>query len=187
VADPVQTIDRIGRVRLGAVLALAAAAAFVGWLLIKGGDTDDEPDQPAKTVAAASRADLQALPAELGHPVYWAGARRGYTYELTKSKAGNVFIRYLPRGVAIRDKRPDFLTVGSYPYPQALATARVQARRPGAFKRTIAGGGIAYSLAENRNSMYFTFPRLDYMYEVYDPAPRRARQLVLSGRVRPIR
>jgi hypothetical protein len=34
--------------------------------------------------------------------------------------------------------------------------------------------------------VYFAYPRLDYLYEVYDPAPQRARRLVLSGRVRPI-
>jgi hypothetical protein len=181
--DTAQIIDGIGRLRLGAVLALSAAAVFVGWLLIKQGDDDS---QPGKTVESASVSDLRALPAEVGHPVYWAGTRPGYTYELTKTREGNVYIRYLPPGVALNDRRPDFLTVGSYPYPDALATARTQSKRPGAFRRTIAGGGVAYSLRGNRKSVYFAYPRLDYLYEVYDPVPRRARKLVLSGRVRPI-
>lgn len=176
-------IDGIGRIRLGAVLALAAAAVFVGWLLLKG---DDDGSETKKTVEAASVKDLESLPASLGHPVYWAGTKSGFTYELTKTPEGNVYIRYLPAGVGVGDKRPDFLTVGTYPYTQAIATARSQAKRQGAFSRSIAGHGIAYSLPKNQKSVYFAYPRLDYLYEVYDPTPLRARRLVLSGRVRPI-
>jgi hypothetical protein len=182
--DTAQAIDGIGRLRLGAVIALAAAAVFVAWLLLKG--DDNESPAPKRTVTAASVKDLEALPASVGHPVYWAGARTGFTYELTQTREGNLYIRYLPTGVELNDKRPDFLTVGTYPYPLALATARSQARRPGAFKHTIAGHGIAYSLPKNQKSVYFAYPRLDYLYEVYDPRPLRARRLVLSGRVRPI-
>jgi hypothetical protein len=177
-------IEGIGRVRLGAVVALAAAAVFVGWLLLKS--DDDGGSSSKKTVEAASATELEALPGAVGHPVYWAGPKAGFTYELTKTPEGNVYIRYLPQGVAVGDKRPDFLTVGTYPFPQALTTARGQARRPGAFNRAIAGRGIAYSLPKNPKSVYFAYPRLDYLYEVYDPAPLRARRLVLSGRVRPI-
>jgi hypothetical protein len=177
-------IDGMGRLRLGAVLALAAAAVFVGWLLLK--DDDKNGSAPDKTVAAASVQDLEALPASVGHPVYWAGARAGFKYELTRTREGNIYIRYLPAGVQVDNKRPDFLTVGTYPYPRAIATARSQAKRPGAFNRSIAGHGIAYSLPKNQKSVYFAYPRLDYLYEVFDPRPLRARRLVLSGRVRPV-
>jgi hypothetical protein len=181
--DRVQTID-LSRLRLGAVLALAAAAVFVAWLLLRN---EDKPAAaPAKTVVSATVNDLKALPGSVGHPVYWAGPRRGYTYELTRTREGNVYIRYLPPNVELNDKRPDFLTIGTYPYPDSFETARNQAKRRGAFSRSIAGGGITYSMAARPTSVYFAYPRLDYLFEVYDPAPRRARQLVLSGRVRPI-
>jgi hypothetical protein len=182
--DTAVGIDGIGRIRLAAVLVLAAAAVFVGWRVVKG--DDDDGSATKKTVAAASVKDLESLPASLGHPVYWAGTKAGFTYELTKTPEGNVYIRYLPTGVEVGDKRPGFLTVGTYPYPQALATAQSQAKRRGAFSRSIAGHGIAYSLPKKQKSVYFAYPRLDYLYEVYDPTPLRARRLVLSGRVRPI-
>ena len=181
--EATETTGGIGPVRLGAIVVLAVAAAVVTWLLVKG---DDEESTPAKTVTAASLDEIRKLPASVGHPVYWAGPRRGFTYELTRTKKGDVYIRYLPAGVALEDKRPDFLTVGTYPYAQAIATARSQAEGDGAFKRTIAGRGIAYSLPEKPRSVFFAYPRLDYLFEVYDPAPLRARRLVLSGRVRPV-
>jgi hypothetical protein len=34
------------------------------------------------------------------HPVYWAGPRPSYTYELTRTSDGRIFVRYLPTGVA---------------------------------------------------------------------------------------
>jgi hypothetical protein len=183
--DRTEAVDGMGRVRLGAVLALAAAAVFVGWLLLKD-DDGKKSSGPQKTVKAASVKDLEELSGSVDHPVYWAGARKGFTYELTQTQQGNIYVRYLPAGVPIDDKRPDFLTVGTYPYPRAIATARTQSQRPNAFSRPIAGRGIAYSLPKNRKSVYFAYPRLDYLYEVYDPTPLQARRLVLSGRVRPI-
>jgi hypothetical protein len=183
-ADTTQGTDGIGRIRLGAILVLALAALVVTWLLLK--DDGKDNSAPEKTVTAASIDDLRELPASLGHPVYWAGPRPGFTYELTRTKRGDVYIRYLPAGVELGDKRPDFLTVGTYPYARAVAAARSQANQRGAFRRSIAGNGIAYSLPKNRKSVFFAYPRLDYLYEVYDPAPLRARRLVLSGRIRPV-
>ena len=37
---------------------------------------------------AASVDELKSLARELGHPIYWAGARPGYTYELTRTTRG---------------------------------------------------------------------------------------------------
>jgi hypothetical protein len=181
--DATEAPGGIGPVRLGAIVVLAVAAAVVTWFLVKG---DDEKSPPTKTVTAASLDELRKLPASVGHPVYWAGPRRGFTYELTRTRRGDVYIRYLPAGVALEDKRPDFLTVGTYPYAQAIANARSQAKSDGAFKRTIAGHGVAYSLPKKPKSVFFAYPRLDYLFEVYDPAPLRARRLVLSGRIRPV-
>ena len=158
---------------------------LVTWLLIR--DSGSDGPAPERTVSAASVEELEKLPASVGHPVYWAGRRSGFTYELTRTRRGDVYIRYLPAGVEAGDKRPSFLTVGTYPYSRAIKTARTLAKRPGAFRRSIAGQGIAYSLPKNRKSVFFAYPRLDYLYEVYDPTPLRARRLVLSGRIRPIR
>lgn len=186
-ADPAEhpggVILGVGRIRLGAVIALAAAAAFVAWLLLKG---EDEKPAPKKTVEFVSMPQLQAITASAGHSVYWAGEKRGFRYELTRTPDGSVYVRYLPPGVPLNDTRPAYLAVGTYPYPNAYATARKQASTSKSFKQRIAGGGIAFSLPGKERSVYFAYPRLDYMHEVYDPNPRRAQRLVLSGQVRPI-
>jgi hypothetical protein len=183
--------------RLGAVIVLALAAAFVAWKLVE--DSGDDKAAPAKTVESASEGELRELSGMLGHPVYWAGPRPGFTYELTQAPVGTkplcltpalegtcVYIRYLPPGAPLNDRRPNFLTVGTYPYPRAYATARTQGKQPGAFSRKLRGGGVVYSTSNKPKSVYLAYPRLDYLYEVYDPEPKRARRLALSGRIRPI-
>jgi hypothetical protein len=47
---------------------------------------------------AATLADLRTLAQRVGHPIYWAGPKPGYTYELSTTSNGSVFIRYLPPG-----------------------------------------------------------------------------------------
>ena len=85
---------------------------------------------------AASVGDLKALAARLGHPIYWAGPRAGYTYELTQTPSGKVYIRYLPSGTKVGDPRPRFLTVATYPFPGAYAAVAKRRRaQPGSASR----------------------------------------------------
>jgi hypothetical protein len=170
--------------RLGAVLALAAAVAFFAWLLLK--DDDKGSSRKGSAPVAASVKELRRLPGSVGHSVYWAGIRSGYTYELTRTGDGNVYIRYLPTGVSLGDQRPNYLTVGTYPHQNAFGTVSKAARRKGEIVRKLAGGGVAVSNKAIPRSVYIAYPGSDYLIEVYDRSPTRARRLVVSGRVRPI-
>jgi hypothetical protein len=183
-----QATSATGRLRLGAVLAVALGAAFLIWLLaIKGDDNGGSSSKTAKSVKEASIADLKALPASVGHDVYWAGPRPGYRYELTKTNDGKLYIRYLPAGVQLNDKRPEFLTVGTYLYPHAFNIVKAYSRGAAAFKAKLPGGGLAYARKDIPRSVYFAYPGSDYLQEVYDRSPKRARGLVTRGQVRPIR
>jgi hypothetical protein len=180
-----QATSAIDRLRVGAVIAVALAVAFLVWLLVIK-DDDGDKSSPS-SVEAASIAELKALPASVGHDVYWAGPKPGYTYELTKTNDGKIYIRYLPPGVQLGDKRPDFLTVGTYLYLHAFAAARKASRSGTVFKATLPGGGVAYARKGIPRSVFFAFPGSDYLQEVYDRSPKRARSLVTEGQVRPIR
>jgi hypothetical protein len=185
--EPQATSD-IGRLRIGAVVAVALAVAFLIWLLaIKGDGGGDKSSESSSTVEAVSVADLKALPGKVGHDVYWAGPKPGYSYELTRTADGKIYVRYLPPGVRVGDKRPAFLTVGTYLYPRAFTTAKRSSRRSTVFKQTLPGGGIAFARKDIPRSVYFAYPGSDYLQEVYDRSPKRARSLVIEGQVRPIR
>jgi len=130
---------------------------------------------------AASLADLKALEASLKHPIYWAGPKSGYTYELTRTASGNVFIRYLPPGVKVGSATP-YLTVATYPFPgafgaiQALAQQNLQTVK-------LAGGGLAVRDQSNPTSIHLAFPGSAYQVEVFDPKPATALRTVKSGQV----
>ena len=60
------------------------------------------------------------------------------------------------------------------------------AARPGAIVRHSKDGTEVVSSREQPTSVYFVGPDKAVQVEVYDPSPRRAMQLALSGRVRPV-
>ena len=160
-----------------------------------GGGGKSSPSTTASTSTAAttvtpvgpvgmSSATLLAFAQGLGRPIYWIGPATGFTYELTRTSSGNVFVRYLPRGVHVGDKRAAFTVVGTYPYAGALAALKAV---PNATTTKLAGGGVLVSTTADPRSVHLAYPGVDYQIEVYDPRAGRARVIALSGRVRPVR
>ena len=136
---------------------------------------------------AASVDELKSLASELGHPIYWAGARPGYRYELTRTTSGNVFIRYLPAGAKVGDPRARFLTVATYPFPGAFAAVTRAARAAGgAATIKLAHGGIGVVDGAYPKSIHIAYPGVSYQIEVYDPSPSAGRKLVASGAISPV-
>jgi hypothetical protein len=180
---PASASDR--RVRLAIIVAVAVAAGLLAWLLFKG--DDNKSSGPTRAPAsAASVSELRALPGDVGHDVFWAGEQKGFTYELTKTTQGNVFVRYLPDGVDVNDPRPNFLSVGSYPRKDAFGVLQKVAKNPGSELRKVSGGGIAVVSSQEPNSVYVAYPGKDLEIEIYDPSPRRALRVAVSGQVRPL-
>lgn len=137
------------------------------------------------TVQAISLAGLRALPASLGHPVYWAGPRAGTTYELTKTPDGRVYVRYLTGGARVGSPLPNFLTIGTYVVPNAAAAVRTAAAQPGAIRVPVSGGFGFYNRARP-TSVYFAYPGSNVQVETYDPSAAVARQLVETGAIKPV-
>jgi hypothetical protein len=166
-------------------VALALVVGVVVWLLARGGD--DSTPAPVNAPTAATAEDLAALPATVGHPVYWAGPRSGFTYELTRTSDDRIYIRYLPEGVPIGSDKPDYLAVGTYPSQNALAVVRGIAKDLLHVKAVrLSGGGAAVQDTKHPTSVYLAYPRSDYQIEVYDPSPARALQLAVSGKILPV-
>jgi hypothetical protein len=132
---------------------------------------------------AATMAGLEHLERAIGQPIYWAGPKKGYTYEVTRRSDGAIFVRYLPAGVRVGDPRGDFLIIVTYPYPNALAALQGVANGKGI---AIPGGGLALVHAGYEKSVNLAYPGVDYQVEVYDPSPRAARGVAVSGQVRPV-
>ena len=185
---------RLPSVRIGAVVAVALAAAFAVWLLVRGNDdssTSTTTEQTTTTTAAvgpvaAAPAALRALADEVGHPVYWVGPRPNRTYELTRTSSGRIFIRYLPPDVRVGDRSARFTIVGTYPVENALDVLRDLSEQPGKKSASVPGGGLAVYSMDAPGNVYVAYPDSDVQIEVYDPSAKRALRLVTSGRVAPV-
>jgi hypothetical protein len=182
------------RIGLGTVLVLALAASFVAWVLIDRNDQTPSPAPPAAPAAEAAVATdgpristvdgLSAVSGLRGQPVFWAGARPGAVYEVTES-AGQVFVRYLVSSTQLGSPRPDFLTVATYPRPDAYADIEAAAKRPGAMTIELPGGLAVYDEA-TPTSVYLAYRGSTQQVEVYSPSALEARRVVESGLVRPV-
>jgi hypothetical protein len=175
-------VDRRLLVAGGAVL-LAVVVGLVLWFVLHGGGGKEAQRAPA---TAASITRLNSFASTVGHPIYWAGSQPSFTYELSRTTDGRVYIRYLPPGVKTGTSKPDYLTVGTYLQPHAFATLRATAKKQGAQLIHLAGGGLAFQYKGRPTSVYLAYPGSNYQIEVFDPSQTKALQLVRSGQVQPV-
>src|SRR5918994_1117763 len=131
---------RLPHLRLGALIAVGLAAFLIAWVAMNRGD-DAPPSAAGSGASAASESELRAFADSVSHPVYWAGPKEGYTYELTQTTKGLVYVRYLPEGTDVGDPRSQFLTVGTYPRAGAFAELQRAAKAKGAVSLKVGDDG----------------------------------------------
>src|SRR5262245_34937148 len=143
----------VRRLRVGAVIAIVVVVAFVAWLIFRDGDDNGNTSQGPNSTAA-SVPQLRSLSQETGQPLNWAGRRAGYTYELTRTTDGNIYVRYLPPGTPVGAQQPDYLTIGTYPRRRAQRGLKRIARRQGSVSFTLPDGGFAVYSRQRPHSVY---------------------------------
>lgn len=181
-------------VRIGAVLAVAAVAAFLVWYFAirdTGSDNGGGASNAAKNIVgpeSASQTDISNLAKKNGQPIYWAGDQSGTSdIELTQTADGNVYVRYLTGKAPIGTPKPSYLTVGTYPFQNSIHAINVIAKEPGAKTFNVPNGGTAVQNSSSPTSVYVAFPdEKGYQIEVYDPDPAKALDLVKSGDIQPV-
>ena len=172
------------RVRIGAIIALAVAAGVVVWLVVQnnGGSSTPRAQAHGNQPVAASRHRLRVLAASLGHPIFWLGPEPGYTYELTQTQNGKIYIRYLPHGVRVGSAKP-YLTVATYPFPGAFPAIQRLTQARGAVSVRLPLGGLALLDAAYPDSDHVAYPGVNYQIAVYDPTAAAAMQKVAAGHI----
>jgi hypothetical protein len=178
------------RVQLAQLAVLAAAVAIaasvVGWLLVRT-DAGTPSFASANAPVLVSGTQLEELASATAEPLYWAGPRNGFSYELTRTADGRTYVRYLPRGVQAGDARAEFLAVGTYEHANAFPDLKLAGTRPGAVAAQLDRGGVLVSSTDRPRSVYFAYPGQRIQVEVYAPPGTSARSLVQQGKITPIR
>jgi hypothetical protein len=173
------------RIQLAGIAASAVLVIVAVVLAITGG-----PGGQGEAVGTGPHfvdaTDLSDLEAELGHPIYWAGARPPAQLELAEEADGSLYLRYLSPGVEAGDPEQRFLTVGTYPVADAVGALERTAADAGVSLGQAAEGGVVLSNPTSEGSAYLAYPGSDIQIEVYDPAPGRSLQLIRSGAIRPV-
>lgn len=174
----------INQLRFGVLAAVALLVFVTAYVLLRDGDGSSPP--AASPAGAVSPTDLASFARSLDHPVYWAGEQEDLSLELTRTTDGRVYVRYLPAGVQPGDRRPRFLTIGTYPRPKAFAELKRAAKAKGAVSVSLPRGGLMVFSEARPTSVYVGYPDGRYQVEVYHPSADRARSLVLAGQIRPV-
>lgn len=167
------------RLLVPVVVAASAAAAVYVFVL------RDDPAQElhAGVPAIVSAEALESFAGSGDAAVYWAGPDAARRLELTVTDAG-AFVRYLPAGTRAGDTGRA-LTIGTYPLQDAYATAQSRATSDQMTARQVPGGGVAVWSRVQPSSVYLAYPGVPHLIEIYAPQAAEARELALSGRVRP--
>jgi hypothetical protein len=173
------------RFRLGAVVAVAVAAGLVAWLVLRDDGGSSSTPAEASGAKAMTPAALENLARSVGHPIFWLGPKPNATYEVTRTANGNVYVRYLPEGVAVGSAQP-YLTIVTYPFTGSYTAIKKLASVKGAVTARLVRGGVALLDRTHPKSVHVAYPNLNYQIEVYDPSPARAMALVSSGHLRSI-
>jgi hypothetical protein len=178
-------------IRYGFWTVLAVLGAVLLIALIDGGGDDSSSSETTTAGSTTgpvilSADELREKAAELEEPIYWAGEQKGAEIEFSQPESGRTYVRYLTGGAEAGDPNSEFLTVGSYEFPQASKALKEQAKQPDGVLASAPGGGVVFFNTKQPQSVYLAFPGESVQVEVYDPNPKRSLGLVSSGLIVPV-
>ena len=175
----------IRRLRVAIIVLAAIAIGLVAWAAI-GGDGDESDNGAAVEARILSAAELAEIAAASDAPIYWAGERPGTELEYDEGIGERVYVRYLTAGAEAGDPRPAYLTIATYPLADPAEALQANARRTNTRVQRAEGGALVWANPDRPQSVYLAEPDSTHQVEVYDPLPRRALEVALSGEVVPV-
>jgi hypothetical protein len=172
------------------VVGIALFAGITVWFLT--GCNRDGADGPIGAGSGEGArivpvAEMNAVPDEMGHAVFWAGDQPDSEIELSNDPSGNVHVRYLTDGAEAGASEQTFLDIGTYPFEDAYETTKNLAGQAKLTKVEVGEDGIGFYDPKNPYSVILAFPdEPDLQIEVYHPEKNAALGIVNSGDIVPL-
>lgn len=171
------------------VIVVALLAGISIWFLT-GCNRDGGNDVmvgPADGAHIVPVADVDGIPGEVGHDVFWAGEQPDSEIELSDDESGNVHVRYLTGDAEAGTTEQTFLDIGTYPFEGAYETTKNLAGQAKLTPVNVGDDGIGFYDPKNPYSVILAFPdEPDLQIEVYHPEKNAALDTVHSGDIVPL-
>lgn len=157
-------------------------------LLVLGLTQQISPTLSDRTTLAAqtsggvclTESELKAIIRDNDIQAYWTGPIEDATYSLNSSTAGQVFVRYVPKGEACDDVRPNFRVIATYEEADAFATTESAGTTADGVSLLNTDGSIVYFNKNVPTNIYVAYPGINYQIEIYDPDPKEAVSLATT-------
>lgn len=157
-------------------------------LLVLGLTQQISPTLSDRTTLAAqtsggvclTESELKSIIRENNIQAYWTGPIKDATYSLNSSTAGQVFIRYVPKGEECDDVRPNFRVIATYEEVDAFATTESAGTTADGVSLLNTDGSIVYFNKNVPTNIYVAYPGINYQIEIYDPDPKEAVSLATT-------
>lgn len=157
-------------------------------LLVLGLTQQISPTLSDRTTLAAqtsggvclTESELKSIISENNIQAYWTGPLKDATYSLNSSTAGQVFIRYVPKGEECDDVRPNFRVIATYEEVDAFATTESAGTTADGVSLLNTDGSIVYFNKNVPTNIYVAYPGINYQIEIYDPDPKEAVSLATT-------
>lgn len=157
-------------------------------LLVLGLTQQISPTLSDRTTLAAqtsggvclTESELKSIISENNIQAYWTGPLKDATYSLNSSTAGQVFIRYVPKGEECDDVRPNFRVIATYEEVDAFATTESAGTTADGVSLLNTDGSIVYFNKNVPTNVYVAYPGINYQIEIYDPDPKEAVSLATT-------
>jgi hypothetical protein len=175
------------------VVAILVFAVLVGWIT----HNNISSKNPNKSTSVAGKLrevtpfgpeivsadDVKKAVSNVGHALYWVGEKANEQLEMTITKNGSVYVRYLPLGVKVETKE-QYLTVVTFSDPSGYAHLQLSAKNVGAISAADTGGAFVVESSKNSLNAYFAYNNYPIQVEVFTTTPGKAWDLIQTGQVR---
>ena len=185
-----ETVEEEGKEKHGKFFfpITVIVTAVLTALLVLGLTQQISPTLSDRTTLAAqtsggvclTESELKSIISENNIQAYWTGPLKDATYSLNSSTAGQVFIRYIPKGQECDDVRPNFRVIATYEEVDAFTTTESAGTTSDGVSLLNADGSIVYFNKNIPTNIYVAYPGIDYQIEIYDPDPKEAVSLATT-------
>ena len=170
-------------------VVLIASTALISSLFTFGIANQMSPGLAERTTLAAqtsggvclSEKELRSIVAENKVVAYWTGPVKDATYSINTSTAGQVFVRYILKGMDCGSTEPKFRVIATYSQTDAYNSTLQAGNQAEGVSLSNPDGSVVYFSKNAPNNVYVAYPNLDYQIEIYDPDAKTAVTLATTN------